>query len=110
MFSLAIFNGMFNCMTVMPLIFGERTVFYRQKAASMFNPQALALAQGVGELPYLLVQAITMVVIVYWMVGLQLSAWKYVGVVLLVVAVGVVRPWTGRQARSGPAGCSGRYS
>ncbi len=77
MFSLAIFNGMFNCMTVMPLIFGERTVFYRQKAASMFNPQALALAQGAAEFPYLLVQAITMVVIVYWMVGFQLSAWKF---------------------------------
>ena len=77
MFSLAIFNGMFNCMTVMPLIFGERTVFYRQKAASMFNPQALALAQGVAEFPYLLVQAITMVVIVYWMVGFQVSAWKF---------------------------------
>ena len=86
MFSLAIFNGMFNCMTVMPLIFGERTVFYRQKAASMFNPQALALAQGAAELPYLLVQAVTMVVIVYWMVGFQLSAWKY-GVVLVVVAL-----------------------
>ena len=77
MFSLAIFNGMFNCMTVMPLIFGERTVFYRQKAASMFNPQALAIAQALAEFPYLLVQAITMVVIVYWMVGFELSAWKF---------------------------------
>ena len=77
MFSLAIFNGMFNCMTVMPLIFGERTVFYRQKAASIFNPQALALAQGMAEFPYLLIQAITMVVIVYWMVGFQVSAWKF---------------------------------
>jgi ABC-type multidrug transport system ATPase subunit/ABC-type multidrug transport system permease subunit len=77
MFSLAIFNGMFNCMTVMPVIFGERTVFYRQKAASMFNPQALAIAQGAAELPYLALQAIIMVVMVYWMVGFQVSAWKF---------------------------------
>lgn len=77
MFSLAIFNGMFNCMTVMPVIFGERTVYYRHRAASMYNPWALSLAQGVAEIPYLLVQGITMVVMVYWMAGFQVSAWKF---------------------------------
>lgn len=77
MFSLAIFNGMFNCMTVMPVIFGERTVYYRHRAASMYNPWTLSFAQGVVEIPYLLVQAIVMVVMVYWMVGFQASAWKF---------------------------------
>lgn len=77
MFSLAIFNGMFNCMTVMPVIFGERIVYYRHRAASMYNPWTLSFAQGLVEIPYLLVQAITMVVMVYWMVGFQVSAWKF---------------------------------
>jgi len=76
-FSMAIFNGMFNCMTVMPLISSERSVFYRESAASMYAPRAVALAQGVAELPYLAVQAIVMVVITYWMVGFQPVAWKF---------------------------------
>jgi hypothetical protein len=104
-FSLAIFNGMFNCMTyvhciflyskflsshriqsktlffeycsVMPVILAEREVFYRQKAASMYAPRALGLAQGFAELPYLAVQAIVMVCITYWMVGFQPVAWKF---------------------------------
>lgn len=77
MFSLAIFNGMFNCMTVMPIIFGERAVYYRHKAASMYSARALALAQGMAEIPYLAAQAIVMVVITYWMVGFQPVAWKF---------------------------------
>ena len=68
-FSMAIFNGMFNCMTVMPIISAERSVFYREQAASMYAPRALSLAQGVAELPYLAVQSIVMVVVSYWMVG-----------------------------------------
>ena len=76
-FSMAIFNGMFNCMAIMPIIGAERTVFYREKAASMYAPRALALAQGIAELPYLAVQAITMVSISYWMVGFQPVAWKF---------------------------------
>ncbi|KAI8105725.1 hypothetical protein M9434_000307 [Picochlorum sp. BPE23] len=77
MFSLAIFNGMFNCMTVMPIIFAERSVFYRHKAASMYSARALALAQGMAEIPYLAAQAIVMVVLTYWMVGFQPIAWKF---------------------------------
>ena len=82
-FSMAIFNGMFNCMTVMPLISAERVVFYRETAASMYAPRALSIAQGVAELPYLAVQAITMVVVTYWMVGFQMVAWKFFYFLLL---------------------------
>lgn len=76
-FSLAIFNGMFNAMTVMPIIAAERTVYYREKAASMYAPGMLALAQGIAELPYLAIQAVVMVVVTYWMVSFQPVAWKF---------------------------------
>jgi ABC-type multidrug transport system permease subunit len=68
---------MFNCMTVMPLVSAERTVFYRERAASMYAPRALSLAQGVAELPYLALQSIIMVCISYWMVGFAAEAWKF---------------------------------
>jgi ABC-type multidrug transport system ATPase subunit len=76
-FSMSIFNGMFNAMTVLPLISAERVVFYRESAASMYAPRALAFAQGVAELPYLAVQAFVMVVVSYWMVGFEPVAWKF---------------------------------
>lgn len=76
----------------MPIIFYERTVFYRQKAASMFHPRVLALAQGVAEIPYLATQAIIMVVIAYWMVGFQPIAWKFFYFLLMFfLAVTMVR-------------------
>ena len=71
------------CMTVMPVIFSERTVFYRERAASMYAPRAISLAQAVAELPYLAVQAIVMVSIAYWMVGFQAIAWKFFYFLLL---------------------------
>jgi ABC-type multidrug transport system ATPase subunit len=64
-FSLAIFNGMFNLMTVLPIISAERAVYYRERAASMYYPAAISLAQGIAELPYLAIQAVVMVVITY---------------------------------------------
>ncbi len=76
-FSMSIFNGMFNAMTVLPLISAERVVFYRESAASMYAPRSLALAQGIAELPYLAVQAVVMVVVSYWMVGFDPVAWKF---------------------------------
>lgn len=77
MFSLAIFNGMYNCVTVMPIIFDERSVYYRHRSCSLYSPKALALAQGLVEIPYLLIQAMIMVVIVYWMAGFQADTWKF---------------------------------
>ena len=41
----------------MPVIFSERTVFYRERAASMYAPRAISLAQAVAELPYWPLQA-----------------------------------------------------
>jgi len=76
-FSMAIFNGMFNAITVLPICASERVVFYRESAASMYAPRALSIAQGVAELPYLAVQAIVMVVVTYWMVGFIPVAWKF---------------------------------
>lgn len=52
-------------------------MYYRQKAASMYAPRAIALAQAVAEIPYLVVQAVVMVCITYWMVGFQPVAWKF---------------------------------
>lgn len=76
-FSIAIFLGMFNAMNVQPLCTAERMVFWRERAASMYSPFPFALAMGLSELPYLVVQTVLMACISYWMVGFAASAWKF---------------------------------
>lgn len=43
-------------MTAMPILAAERTVFYREQAASSYSPLSLSVATGVVEVPYLLAQ------------------------------------------------------
>ena len=61
----------------MPLCIAEREVFYRERAAAMYTAGPLSLAQGLVELPYLAAQALIMICVAYWMVGLQASAAKF---------------------------------
>lgn len=58
--------GMFNCLTVMPLVAAERVVFYRERAAMLYGPGPYSIALGLAEVPYLLVQSLVMVNVVYW--------------------------------------------
>lgn len=71
-FTLAIFLGMFNCMTVQPVMGAERTVFYRERSSSYYSPLPYAMATGAVEVPYLLVQSFLMVIITYWQALLHL--------------------------------------
>eukprot|EP00887_Chlorella_sp_A99_P006759 scaffold3.g6759.t1 len=77
-FSMTIFLGMFNCMTVMPVIAAERMVYYREKASSMYAPGPFSLASGLVEIPYLLVQSGLMIGITYcwkWMNRISPTTW-----------------------------------
>ncbi|KAL4427934.1 hypothetical protein ABPG75_002023 [Micractinium tetrahymenae] len=76
-FVLTVFLGMFNAMTVQPVVAAERLVFYRERSSCYYAALPYAAASGVVEIPYLVVQAALMVVISYWMVGFQRVAWKF---------------------------------
>ncbi|KAL4442124.1 hypothetical protein ABPG77_011385 [Micractinium sp. CCAP 211/92] len=76
-FVLTVFLGMFNAMTVQPVVAAERLVFYRERSSSYYAALPYAAASGVVEIPYLVVQAVLMVVISYWMAGFQALAWKF---------------------------------
>ncbi|GAX75668.1 hypothetical protein CEUSTIGMA_g3111.t1 [Chlamydomonas eustigma] len=70
----ASFVGMTNMMAVMPIISMERVVFYRERAASYYNPWVYGLVISMVELPYQLVQTCIFVGIVYFMLGFQQTA------------------------------------
>eukprot|EP00887_Chlorella_sp_A99_P001837 scaffold19.g1837.t1 len=82
-FTLSTFLGMYNCVSVQPVVDAERVVFWRERAASMYSPFPFALGLALAEVPYLVVQAVTMVCVTYWMVGFQALAWKFFYFLLL---------------------------
>ncbi|KAH1219474.1 ABC transporter G family member 40 [Glycine max] len=77
MYNAIIFLGIQNAFFVQPVVAIERTVFYRERAAGMYSAIPYALAQVVIELPYIFVQAVTYGIIVYAMIGFELTASKF---------------------------------
>lgn len=51
-------------------------VFYRERGSSMYDAFAYGIAMALVELPYLMVQALVFVPIVYWMMLLEPSPTK----------------------------------
>ncbi|KAI3417297.1 Protein kinase domain-containing protein [Psidium guajava] len=76
MFIAVVFLGINNCSSVLQYIAMERTVMYRERFAGMYSSWAFSLAQVVIEVPYILAQAISFVVITYPMIGYFGSADK----------------------------------
>ncbi|KAG8371495.1 hypothetical protein BUALT_Bualt13G0093600 [Buddleja alternifolia] len=72
-----IFLGVNNASSVQPVISIERTVFYREKAAGMYSPFPFAFAQGLVEIPYILVQTIVYGIITYFMINFDRTAGKF---------------------------------
>ncbi|KAK4492092.1 hypothetical protein RD792_002889 [Penstemon davidsonii] len=79
LYASVLFLGVNNASSVQPVISIERTVFYREKAAGMYSPFPYAFAQGLVEIPYILVQTILYGIITYFMINFE----RTVGKVLL---------------------------
>ncbi|KAK3441451.1 hypothetical protein EUGRSUZ_B01807, partial [Eucalyptus grandis] len=76
MYMAVLFLGISNCSSVLHYVAMERTVMYRERFAGMYASLAFSLAQVVVEIPYILVQAISYVIITYPMIGYFGSADK----------------------------------
>ncbi|MED6169107.1 hypothetical protein PIB30_018238 [Stylosanthes scabra] len=68
--------GVRNSSSTQPLVFVERTVFYREKAAGMYSVFAYAFSHAVIELPYVLLQAVVYGIIVFAMIGFEWTVTK----------------------------------
>ncbi|XP_058004743.1 pleiotropic drug resistance protein 1-like isoform X2 [Hevea brasiliensis] len=77
MYTAIIFIGIKNASTVQPIVAVERIVFYRERAAGMYSALPYAFAHVLIELPYNFVQALIYGVIVYTMVGFELTTVKF---------------------------------
>ncbi|CAM8992214.1 unnamed protein product [Rhodiola kirilowii] len=77
LYSSCLFLGISNASTVQPIISIERTVFYRERAAGMYSPYPYAFAQGLVEIPYIILQTILYGVITFFMINFERTAKKF---------------------------------
>ncbi|KAK9816709.1 hypothetical protein WJX72_004056 [[Myrmecia] bisecta] len=76
LFVTTIFLGTSNASTVQPVVAVERSVMYRERAAGMYGAFPYAIAQGLVELPYVLIQTIMYTAITYFMIHFEYDAAK----------------------------------
>ncbi|XP_047323853.1 pleiotropic drug resistance protein 1-like [Impatiens glandulifera] len=77
MYCAVLFIGASNAFGVLPIVFIERTVFYREKAAGMYSALPYAFAQALIEIPHVLLQSTLYSVIVYAMIGFEWTVAKF---------------------------------
>ncbi|KAG2433733.1 hypothetical protein HXX76_008097 [Chlamydomonas incerta] len=65
LYTTSLFLPMTNCLTVMPVVASDRAVFYRERSSGMYGSAVFAAAQGFTEAPFLFVQSVVYVCIVY---------------------------------------------
>jgi len=76
-FSSITFVAVFQLTAVQPIVAYERSVYTRESAANMYSVWPQSLAQVLVELPFLVVQALIFVPILYFMVGFVPDAGKF---------------------------------
>jgi len=75
-----VFSGVVNMNTVIPVMAGERAVFYRERAANTYGNLPYSISTGVVELPYIALNCLCFLAIFYFMTGFQADAahfWFY---------------------------------
>ncbi|PNW70640.1 hypothetical protein CHLRE_17g728400v5 [Chlamydomonas reinhardtii] len=72
----SLFLPLINTLMVMAVVEAERVVFYRERAAHMYSTAVFAAAQGLAELPPLLLQSLLYTVPLYAAVHLAFTAAK----------------------------------
>ncbi|EFJ39478.1 hypothetical protein VOLCADRAFT_100922 [Volvox carteri f. nagariensis] len=89
-FSGALFLPMTNLMMIMPQVMNERVVFYRERASGMYSPVVFAAVQSMSEMPFVFLESVLYVVIMYCTVQFEFTAakalwfWLYIWFALLV--------------------------
>lgn len=84
LFNTAVFLGVFNMDTIQPVVFMERSVFYRERASGTYGVLPYTLALQIVEIPYLIVQSVLYTSIAYFMINFEHDVGKFFFVMLVI--------------------------
>ncbi|CAI5933279.1 unnamed protein product [Closterium sp. NIES-65] len=77
LYTAALFLGWSNLASIQPMLAVERSIYYHERGAEMYSAIPYALAQGVIELPYLLVQTVVYSLLTYCMILFEWTPRKF---------------------------------
>ncbi|CAN4099865.1 unnamed protein product [Withania somnifera] len=77
-YAAVLFIGITNGSSVQPVVYVERFVSYRERAAGMYSALPFAFAQVTIEFPYVFTQTLIYSTIFYLMASFELNIWKFV--------------------------------
>ncbi|XP_022881531.1 ABC transporter G family member 32-like isoform X1 [Olea europaea var. sylvestris] len=77
MYAAVLFIGITNATSVQPVVYVERSVSYRERAAGMYSALPFAFAQVIVELPYVFVQSVIYSTIFYFLASFEWNIWKF---------------------------------
>ncbi|KAG5540595.1 hypothetical protein RHGRI_020719 [Rhododendron griersonianum] len=77
MYAAVLFIGITNATAVQPVVYVERFVSYRERAAGMYSALPFAFAQVIIEFPYVLVQSVIYSAIFYFMASFEWTLLKF---------------------------------
>ncbi|CAI9755629.1 unnamed protein product [Fraxinus pennsylvanica] len=77
MYAAVLFIGITNATSVQPVVYVERSVSYRERAAGMYSALPFAFAQVIVEFPYVFVQSLIYSTIFYFMASFEWNKWKF---------------------------------
>lgn len=64
-------------MSEIPSLFAQRPIVLRHNQAAMYHPMIEALAMTLVDVPFTLITITLFVILIYFIVGLQTSAWQF---------------------------------
>ncbi|KAH7845456.1 hypothetical protein Vadar_002249 [Vaccinium darrowii] len=77
-YTAVLFIGITNATAVQPVVYVERFVSYRERAAGMYSALPFAFAQVIIEFPYVLVQSVIYSTIFYFMASFEWTPLKFI--------------------------------
>ncbi|CAN4097919.1 unnamed protein product [Withania somnifera] len=77
-YAAVLFIGITNGSSVQPVVYVERFVSYRERAAGMYSALPFAFAQVTIEFPYVFIQTLIYSTIFYFMASFEWNVWKFV--------------------------------
>jgi ATP-binding cassette subfamily G (WHITE) protein 2 (SNQ2) len=69
-------------MSEIPSLFAQRPIVLRHAQAAMYHPFVEALAMTLVDIPFTLITITLFIIIIYFVSGLQTSAWQFLCVYL----------------------------
>lgn len=86
MMFMALLSGLYNMFTIMPFQIAKRALYFRETSSGMYSILAAVMSDGIVETPYLIIEMLIGVNIMYWGIGFDndIPTWLFYSVIFFL--------------------------